>query len=69
MIIDFIISFVQFLNKNDYTISQEQIIRFFNLIDSLEISFVEKQDLINLMKTVFCSNQIQTEYIKQYFDE
>lgn len=69
MIIDFIISFVQFLNKNDYTISQEQIVRFFNLIDSLEISFVEKQDLINLMKTVFCSNQIQTEYIKQYFDE
>lgn len=69
MIIDFIISFVQFLNKNDYTISQEQIVRFFNLIDSLKISFVEKQDLINLMKTVFCSNQIQTEYIKQYFDE
>lgn len=69
MIIDFIISFVQFLNKNDYTISQEQIVRFFNLIDSLEISFVKKQDLINLMKTVFCSNQIQTEYIKQYFDE
>ena len=69
MIIDFIISFVQFLNKNDYTISQEQIVRFFNLIDSLEISFVEKQDLINLMKTVFCSNQIQTEYIKQYFDK
>ena len=69
MITDFIVGFVQFLNKNDYTISQEQISRFFSLIYSLNISFTNENDVVNLMKTVFCNTKIQTDYIQKYFQE
>lgn len=69
MITDFIVGFVQFLNKNEYTISQEQISRFFSLIYSLRISFINEQDIIDLMKTVFCSTKLQSEYIQKYFKE
>ena len=57
MITDFIIGFVQFLNKNEYNISQEKILRFFNMIYSLNISFTNQDDLLDLMKTVFCSKR------------
>ena len=69
MITDFIIGFVQFLNKNEYNISQEKILRFFNMIYSLNISFTNQDDLLDLMKTVFCSKRSETEYIDKYFNE
>lgn len=69
MITDFIVGFIQFLNKNEYKISQEQISRFFSLIYSLKISFTNEKDIIDLMKTVFCSTKIQSEYIQKYFKE
>ena len=69
MITDFIVGFVQFLNKNEYAISQEQISRFFSLIYSLKISFTNEQNIIDLMKTVFCSTKLQSDYIQKYFKE
>ena len=69
MIVDYMIGFVQFLNKNSYSISNDKLSRFFSLIYSLGISFSDEQELLGLMKTVFCSNPTQVAYIPQYFEE
>lgn len=69
MIVDYIVSFCRFLNKNGYTISNDKISRFFSLIYSLNISFTNEKDILDLMKTVFCSNASQIQYLSEYFQE
>ena len=69
MITDYMIGFVQFLNKNNYNISNDKLSRFFSLIYSIEISFTNERELLGLMKTVFCNTKIQVEFLPKFFEE
>lgn len=68
MLTKFIIQFVQYLNKNDYNISIDKIFNFFEILSQEEIKFSNKQDIISLMKIVFCINRTQVLNLENYFD-
>ena len=65
--VEFIVRFVQYLNKNEYNISVDRITRFFEMLSIEDISMIEEDDILSLMKIVFCSSRLQVENIAVYW--
>lgn len=69
MVNDYIVDLAQFLNKNGFSITNENINRFFRMMSSGNIDFTNEDDIITLMKVVFCTNRIQYENFHTYFND
>lgn len=67
MIIDYIVDFTQYLNDRDFNISNDKISWFFKMLAEEEIDFTNEDDLLELMKIVFCSNKGHVEVLPSYF--
>ena len=55
MVVDYIVDFTSYLNSFNFGISNNQIDRFFTMMQEEEIDFSDHEDLVDLMKIVFCS--------------
>lgn len=68
MIINYIVDFVQYLNENGFEITNDKISRFFYAMNDTEIDFTERDDVLSLMQTTFCTNKYQVDVLPEYFD-
>ena len=55
MVSDYIVDLTQYLNKNGFNITNENINRFFKMMADDDIDFTDENDVVTLMKTVFCT--------------
>lgn len=69
MVSDYIVDLTQYLNKNGFNITNENINRFFKMMADDDIDFTDENDVVTLMKTVFCTNRIQYENFGTYFND
>ena len=67
MVVDYIVDFTSYLNSFNFGISNNQIDRFFTMMQEEEIDFSDHEDLVELMKIVFCSNRNQCEELPNHF--
>ena len=65
--VEFIVRFIQYLNKNEYNISVDRIMRFFEMLSIEDISMIKEDDILSLMKIVFCSSRLEVENISIYW--
>lgn len=62
-----IVDFVRYLNDNGYRISTSKILLFINILNNEDISFVNYDDIIGIMKSVFCTNKYEYDNIENFF--
>ncbi|MCD7951056.1 MAG: VWA domain-containing protein [Erysipelotrichaceae bacterium] len=69
MVIDYIVEFTTYLNALDkgFNITTIKINRFFEMMADEELDFTHMEDVITIMKMVFCTNQFQYDIIEEYF--
>lgn len=69
MVIDYIVDFSQYLNDRDFNISNDKISWFFEMMAEEEIDFTNEDDILELMKIVFCSKRSHVELLPSYFKD
>ena len=67
MILNYITSFVEYLNMAGYSISNDKVENFFEMFHDSGINFSDKEELIALMKITFCTNRNEKENLPKHF--
>ena len=67
MIIDSIINFVDYLNTKEYDIGISDIDKIFLMLPSGKTDVLSDDELLLIMKSVFCKNRKQTESLPEHF--
>ncbi|MCD7894164.1 MAG: VWA domain-containing protein [Erysipelotrichaceae bacterium] len=69
MITDYIVDFSSYLNAHDdgFAIMSDKIKRFFEIMADDDLDFTNTDDVLGIMKAVFCSNYQQYILIDDYF--
>lgn len=60
MVVNYITNFIEYLNNNGFSISSDKIPRFFELFNASDADFSSTNDVITIMKLVFCHNHAES---------
>lgn len=67
MVVNYITNFTEYLNNNGFSISSDRIPRFFELFNSSGADFSSTEDVITIMKLVFCNNHAESITLPTFF--